>query len=53
VKDNGVGISNSQGSEASLGMISMRERARHIGSELTVDSSPQGTQIRFALQLVE
>jgi len=47
VEDNGSGFSGIPDSSDGLGMLSMRHRARLIGAELSVSSTPgQGTKVR-------
>jgi PAS domain S-box-containing protein len=48
IKDNGVGFEKGTHSPSSLGMGIMRERARNIGAEISISSSPGlGTQIEL------
>jgi signal transduction histidine kinase len=53
VRDNGIGMdSNRSGSETSLGLLGMRERARSVGGELHLRSRPgRGTLVVFRLPL--
>lgn len=48
IRDDGVGLRGSEGE--GLGLIAMRERARDMGAELTVESEPdRGTRVRAEL----
>ncbi|MEK7860891.1 MAG: ATP-binding protein, partial [Chloroflexota bacterium] len=55
VEDDGVGFDvgatlATYGSRGSLGLLQMRESARLIGAQLTIDSSPgQGTRVRLRI----
>jgi signal transduction histidine kinase len=55
VEDDGVGFDvaatlSGYGSRGSLGMLQMRESARLIGAQLTIDSSPgHGTRVRLRI----
>ena len=52
VTDNGIGLTQTQPKPSSLGLISMRERARFIGAQLTIDSGQQqGTRVIIDLPL--
>ena len=52
VTDNGIGLTQAQPKPSSLGLISMRERARFIGAQLTIDSGQQqGTRVIIDLPL--
>lgn len=54
VEDRGKGFNpdkqeSRSAAEASFGLFSVRERLRHIGGEMTIQSAPgQGTQIQFS-----
>jgi len=46
VRDNGKGFNLSEGNASSIGIINMRERARHFGGTLDIITSPgQGTRV--------
>lgn len=50
VTDNGIGLQQSAAPPSSLGLISMRERARFIGAQLTIDAHQhQGTRVELTL----
>lgn len=52
LKDNGKGIpKNKLTDSVSYGIIGMRERSRHLGGELTIDSSPLGTSINLKIPI--
>ena len=52
IADNGIGLIQPQAKPSSLGLISMRERARFIGAQLTFDSGQQqGTRVIIDLPL--
>lgn len=48
VRDDGQGFDRDRALQgtASLGLLSMAERANLVGGELTIDSGPEGTEIR-------
>ena len=50
VTDNGIGLQQSAAPPSSLGLISMRERARFFGAQLTIDAHQhQGTRVELTL----
>ncbi len=58
VEDDGVGMAGprrgDRGEAGHYGMAIMRERARRLGGELTVDSAPgAGTRVRLYFPAVE
>jgi PAS domain S-box-containing protein len=55
VRDDGVGAAPDALSDPrSYGVMGMRERARHFGGRLTIDSAPgQGTRVRLVMPIEE
>lgn len=52
VEDDGKGFDTAVGSALGVGLLSMRERARDVGGELVIESSPgTGTTIRLDIPL--
>ena len=50
VRDDGIGMLFGAGRADSYGLRGMRERAAHIGAQLTTESAPVGTVIRVVLE---
>jgi PAS domain S-box-containing protein len=54
VADSGIGFEPATAGRASLGLVSMRERAEFLGGALTIHSAPgHGTRIRVQIPLVQ
>jgi signal transduction histidine kinase len=55
VRDDGVGAPpDALNHPRSYGVMGMRERARHFGGRLTIDSAPgQGTRVRLVMPIEE
>jgi len=52
IKDDGKGFNLSDGNVSSIGIINMRERARHFGGTLEIITSPgQGTKVTVRIPL--
>jgi len=53
ITDDGIGMNSGQRNKSgAYGILGMVERARHLGGELSVDSSPgQGTRVRLRLPM--
>ena len=53
VRDDGVGIDNSQTGTGGLGLVNMRRRAEKVGGTLDIESSDHGTTLTWRAPLSE